>query len=80
QEAGAATLNYGLFINTMINFVIIAFVVFLIVKQMNRMQKQEEAAPAAPTTKECPYCYTDIPIPALRCPHCTSELEAQAEA
>lgn len=80
QEAGAATLNYGLFINTMINFLIVAFVVFLIVKQMNRMQRQEEEAPAEPTTKQCPYCYTDIPIPALRCPHCTSELEAHAEA
>lgn len=76
QEAGAATINYGLFINTMINFVIIAFVVFLIIKQMNRMQKKEEEAPAEPTTKSCPYCYTDIPIQALRCPHCTSELES----
>ena len=78
QEAGAATINYGLFINQLINFVIIALVVFLIVKQFNRLRRQEEAAPETsdPTTKKCPYCVTEIPITATRCPHCTSELPA----
>jgi large conductance mechanosensitive channel len=75
QEAGAATINYGLFINTIINFLIIAFVVFLIVRQVNRMQREEEAPPAEPTTKECPYCRTEIAIEATRCPNCTSQLE-----
>jgi large conductance mechanosensitive channel len=71
QTAGAATLNYGVFINTIIDFVIVAFIIFLIVKQINRMNR----APApAPTTKECPLCFTQIPIPATRCPNCTSEL------
>jgi len=73
QAAGAATLNYGLFINTIIDFIIVAFIIFLIVRQMNRMKKAP--APAVPTTKECPYCYTQIPIPATRCPNCTSELK-----
>lgn len=73
QAAGAATLNYGLFINTIIDFVIVAFIIFLIVRQINRMKRTP--APASPTTKECPYCYTQIPIPATRCPNCTSELK-----
>ncbi len=75
QEAGAVTLNYGLFINTLISFLIVAFLVFLLIRSINRLKKEEEAAaPAAPTTKECPYCMTTIPIKAVRCPHCTSEL------
>ncbi len=74
QEAGAVTMNYGLFINTIINFIIIAFAIFMVVKAMNNMKKKEEEVPAAPTTKECPHCHTDIPIPATRCPNCTSEL------
>jgi large conductance mechanosensitive channel len=74
QAAGAPTINYGVFINTIIEFLIIAFVVFLIVRQLNRMKKKP--APAeAPKTKACPYCFTDIPIPATRCPNCTSELK-----
>ncbi len=73
KAAGAATVNYGVFINTILNFLIIAFIIFLIVKQVNRLKKAPE--PAAPTTKECPYCFTQIPIPATRCPHCTSELK-----
>jgi len=73
QAAGAATLNYGVFINTIIDFLIVAFIIFLIVRQINRMKKAP--APTAPTTKECPYCYTQIPIPATRCPNCTSELK-----
>lgn len=74
KEAGAATINYGLFINTIIEFIIVAFALFLIIKQVNRLQAAKEAAPAAPTTKECPFCYTAIPIPAKRCPNCTSQL------
>jgi large conductance mechanosensitive channel len=74
QEAGAATLNYGLFLNTIINFVIVAFAVFLFLKAIDRTKKEEEAAPAEPTTKECPHCFTQIPIPATRCPNCTSQL------
>ncbi|MBN2390789.1 MAG: large conductance mechanosensitive channel protein MscL [Anaerolineae bacterium] len=75
QEAGAATINYGLFFNTVLDFIIIAFVIFLLIRQINRMKKEEPAAPAEPTTKPCPYCFTDIPIKATRCPHCTSQLE-----
>jgi len=71
QEAGAATINYGLFINAIISFVIVAFALFLLVRQINRM-KREEPKPA--DTKECPYCLSTIPIKATRCAHCTSEL------
>lgn len=74
QEAGAVTLNYGLFINTIISFLIVAFLVFLLIRSINRLKKEEEAAPAEPTTKECLYCMTTIPVKAVRCPHCTSEL------
>jgi large conductance mechanosensitive channel len=77
QDAGAPTLNYGLFLNTIINFLIVAFVIFLIVRMMNRLQKPKPAPVAAPTTKECPYCYSSIAIKATRCPNCTSELEAK---
>jgi large conductance mechanosensitive channel len=73
QEAGAATLNYGNFISGVINFIIMAFVVFLMVKAMNSLNKKDEA-PAAPTTKICPHCKSEINIEATRCPHCTSEL------
>ena len=72
KDAGAATINYGLFLNTVINFIIVAFVMFLLVRQINRMKK--EPAPAAPTTKECQYCLSTIPIKATRCPNCTSQL------
>ena len=72
KAAGAATLNYGVFLNTVIDFLIVAFFIFIIVRTANRMQKP---APAAePTTKECPYCYSTIPIKAKRCPNCTSQL------
>jgi len=73
QEAGAPTLNYGLFLNSILEFLIIALVIFLIVKQVNRMMKPKEA-PAAPATKTCPFCQSEIAIKATRCPHCTSEL------
>jgi large conductance mechanosensitive channel len=72
QKAGAATLNYGVFINTLINFIIIALVMFLLVRGMNKVQKPAPAAPAK--TKECPYCLSEIPLKATRCPHCTSEI------
>jgi len=73
QKAGAATLNYGLFINNVINFLIIALVIFIIIKQVNRFTKPA-LAPVTPTTKECPFCYSNIPIKATRCPNCTSQL------
>ncbi len=76
QEAGAVTVNYGVFINTIITFLIVAFAVFMLVKQINRMKREEEAPPAEPTTKKCDHCDTEIPIAAKRCPHCTSQLEA----
>ena len=72
KAAGAPTLNYGLFINTVINFVIIGFVVFLLVRQVNRLKCPPP--PPAPTTRECPQCATPIPIKARRCPNCTSEV------
>lgn len=73
QEDGVATINYGLFISGILNFIIMAFVIFIVVKQINRLRRKDE--PAAPiTTKECPYCYTQVHIDATRCPHCTSEL------
>jgi len=75
KAAGAATINYGVFINTVINFLIIAFVLFLLIRQVNRWTTKP-APPAAPTTKECPFCFTAIPIKATRCPNCTSELKA----
>lgn len=75
QAAGAVTLNYGLFVNTIISFAIVAFAVFLLIRSINRLQRQEEAPPAEPTTKECPHCLSTIPLQATRCPHCTSELE-----
>ena len=76
QAAGAVTINYGLFINAVISFIIVAFVVFLIIRSINRMKREEEAPPAEPTTKACPYCLSEIPIQATRCGHCTSELPA----
>jgi large conductance mechanosensitive channel len=74
KAAGAATINYGIFINTMIDFIFVAFAVFLLVKQINRMKKEEAPAPA--NTKDCPYCLSKIAVNAVRCPHCTSDLKA----
>lgn len=74
KKAGAATLNYGLFLNTAIDFLIVGFAVFLLVKQVNRLKRQETAP--LPSTRECPYCFSVIPLKATRCPNCTSELAA----
>jgi len=76
QTAGAVTINYGVFLNTIISFVIVAFAVFLIIRNINRLKKEEEAPPPAPTTKDCPYCFSTIPIKASRCGFCTSEVKA----
>jgi large conductance mechanosensitive channel len=73
KEAGAPTLNYGIFLNSVINFLIVAFAVFLVVHQVNRWTKKAEA-PAAPTTKDCPQCAMTIPLAAKRCGHCTAQL------
>jgi len=75
-SAGAVTLNYGMFINTIISFLIVSLSVFILVRSINKLKKKEEAAPAAPNTKECRYCYSTIPIKATRCPHCTSDIGA----
>jgi len=72
KDAGAATLNYGVFINAIVNFTIVAFSLFIVVKGINRMRR--EKAPAAPTTKTCPQCQMDIPIKAVKCGHCTSSV------
>jgi large conductance mechanosensitive channel len=75
QAAGAVTMNIGLFLNTVISFIIVAFSVFLLVKSINQAKRKEpEAAPAAPTTKECPHCLSTVPLKATRCAHCTSNL------
>jgi large conductance mechanosensitive channel len=80
QAAGAATINYGLFINNIVDFLIVAFVIFLLVRAINRMSKPKAAPDEVPSTKECPYCYSGIPIKATRCPNCTSEQPAVAMA
>jgi len=78
QAAGAVTENYGAFINNIITFLIVAFVVFLLIRAINNMRRRAEApkAPAAPTTKDCPFCVSKIPLKATRCPNCTSALPA----
>jgi len=76
KEAGAVVMSWGVFINTVINFLIVAFVIFMIVRTMNKAKKQEEAPPAEPTEKECPQCLSAIPIKATRCAHCTSDVLA----
>lgn len=74
KAAGAATINYGLFLNTVLDFLIVAFALFLVIRQVNRLVAKPVPAQAAPTSKECPFCCSTIPIKATRCPHCTSEL------
>ncbi len=76
QAAGAVTINYGTFINTIISFLIVAFAIFLLIRNLNRLKKEEEAPPAEPTTKSCPHCLTEIAIKATRCPNCTTQLES----
>ena len=76
RAAGAVTLNVGLFINTIIDFVIIAFAIFIVIKQLNRLKKQPQAPP--PNTKDCPFCLSAVPIKAIRCGHCTSELKPES--
>ncbi|MGA2667708.1 MAG: large-conductance mechanosensitive channel protein MscL [Ignavibacteria bacterium] len=75
KAGGAVTLNYGLFVNTIINFFIVAFSIFLVIKQFNRLRSPN--LPEAPVSKECPHCKMTIPVEATRCPHCTSELKLQ---
>jgi large conductance mechanosensitive channel len=74
QSAGAVTINYGVFINSVISFLIVAFAVFMLVRTINQLKREQEAPPAAPTTKECEHCRTTIPLTATRCPNCTSQL------
>jgi large conductance mechanosensitive channel len=74
KGAGAVTINYGHFFNTLIDFLIIAFVVFLLVRQVNKLQRSKPEPAPAPTTKDCPFCFSSIPKKATRCPQCTSEL------
>jgi large conductance mechanosensitive channel len=75
QAAGAVTISYGLFINAVISFLIVAFAVFLLIKGLNKLQREKEVPAAEPTTRECPHCFSKIAIKATRCPHCTSELK-----
>lgn len=74
KAAGAVTINYGVFFNAVISFLIIALVVFLLIRYFNRMRREEEAPPAEPTTRECPHCLSTVPIKAIRCAYCTSDL------
>ncbi len=76
KAAGATSINYGVFVNTVITFLIVAFAVFLLIRSINRLKRQEEAPAPVPATKECTYCFSTIPVKATRCPHCTSELKA----
>lgn len=76
KAAGAVTINWGVFVNTVINFVIVAFAIFLLVKAVNKARREKAAEPPAPTTRECPYCLSAVPLKATKCAHCTSELKA----
>lgn len=80
QEAGAATINYGLFINNLISFLIVGFAVFLLIKAVNRLKPEKEEAPAEPTTKKCPECLSEIPMEARRCAFCTTVLATEGQA
>lgn len=73
KDAGAPVISYGVFINSLIDFIIMAFVIFMVIKQINKLKK--DTVKPVPTTKDCPFCFSAIPIPAKRCPHCTSELK-----
>ena len=75
KAAGAVTLNIGFFINSIISFLIVAFAIFSIIKVLNKMKEEPAPAPAEPTTKQCPYCFSEINIKATKCPHCTSDVK-----
>jgi large conductance mechanosensitive channel len=75
QEAGAPTINYGIFLNTVLDFVIVAFAIFLLIRQVNRRKRKQEAPPPEPTTRDCPFCFSAVSLKATRCAHCTSELK-----
>jgi len=75
KTAGAVTVNYGVFVNTIINFIIVAFSVFLVIRKINTLRREKEAPQEVPATKECPYCLSVVPVKAIRCAHCTSELK-----
>ena len=74
KQAGAVTINYGLFPNTLFNFIIVAFAMFLLIRAINRLQREEDAPPQETTTKDCPHCFSEISIKATRCPNCTTRL------
>lgn len=74
KQAGAVTINYGLFLNTLFNFIIVAFAMFLLIRAINRLQREEDAPPQEATTKDCPHCFSEISIKATRCPNCTTRL------
>lgn len=76
RAAGAVTINYGVFIMAVISFLIVALAVFFLIRAINRLKREEQVAPEAPTDRPCPFCATAIPLKAVRCPHCTSQLEA----
>ena len=78
QAAGAVTVNYGLFINALISFLIVALAMFLLIRAINRLQDRSEEPQPEPTTKDCPFCLSEIPLGAVRCPHCTSQLESSS--
>ena len=78
KTAGAVTLNYGIFLNNVVSFLLVAFAVFLVVRMVNRLRRDEAESPSSPTSKNCPFCVTEIPLAAVRCPHCTSELPKAA--
>ena len=75
KAAGAVTMNLGFFINSIISFLIVAFAIFLVIKSINKMREEPAPAPAAPTTKQCPHCFSEINIKATKCPHCTSDIK-----
>ncbi|MHB8708246.1 MAG: large-conductance mechanosensitive channel protein MscL [Desulfuromonadales bacterium] len=76
KTAGAVTINYGVFINSVISFLIVAFAVFMLIRTMNRLKREEATPPVEPTTRDCPFCCSTIPLKATRCAHCTSEVKA----
>jgi large conductance mechanosensitive channel len=80
KAMGAVTVNYGVFVNSVISFLIVAFAIFMVIRSINRLRRQEEPAPEPATTKDCGFCYTAIPIMASRCPHCTSDLSVVQRA